>query len=82
MENKTFIVTDSCMWESNRQEGTRAPHAIEVVDTETGQVRYIKSGSKIVFIEGDITEVHTQEEYNEQQEEMEALNELLDSKGI
>jgi hypothetical protein len=34
------------------------------VDTETGQVRYIKSGSKITFVEGQITDSHSQETYN------------------
>jgi hypothetical protein len=63
---KTFLLTDSCMWEANRQAGTRSAHAIEVVDTETGQVRYIKSGSLIRFVEGDITMPNTQEMYNEQ----------------
>jgi hypothetical protein len=65
---KTFLLTDSCMWEANRQSGSRAPHAIEVVDTETGQVRYIKSGSLIRFVDGDITLPNTQEMYNEQQD--------------
>lgn len=65
---KTFIVTDSCMWEANRVNGTRSAHTIEVVDQETGQVRFIRSGSKIKFIEGDISESYTQEQYNEQHE--------------
>lgn len=68
---KTFLVTDSCMWEANRVNGTRSAHAIEVVDIETGQVRYIRSGSKIRFIEGDITEQNSQEMYNEQHESCE-----------
>jgi len=62
---KTFMITDSCFWEMNKQNGTRAPHAIEVVDVDTGQVRFIKSGSKIRFIEGDISDAHSQEVYNE-----------------
>jgi hypothetical protein len=32
----------------------------------TGQVRYIKSGARIAFLGGQITESHNQEEYNEQ----------------
>lgn len=64
MEKKTFIVTDGCMWEKNKQDNTSFPHSIEVVDSETGQVRYIKSGSKISFIEGEITENRNQETYN------------------
>jgi len=66
---RTFILTDSCMWEANKKNGTRAPHAIEVVDAETGQVRLIKSGSRIKFVEGEITEPHSQEVYNEMTEE-------------
>lgn len=66
---KIFLVTDSCMWEANRVNGTRADHAIEVVDIETGKVRYIRSGSKIRFVEGDITKENTQEMYNEQDHE-------------
>jgi len=64
--NKTFLLTDGCMWEMNKQNGTSAPHAIEVVDVETGQVRYIKSGSKIMFVEGEITESRDQKAYNKQ----------------
>jgi len=64
MNEKVFIVTDLCMWESNKQNKTNYPHAIQVVDMETGQVRFIKSGSKIRFIEGQITESHSQETYN------------------
>ena len=62
--NPTFIVTDGCMWEKNKQDKTCYPHAIEVVDMETGQVRYIKSGSRIQFMEGSITEGRSQEFYN------------------
>lgn len=54
------------MWEKNKQEGTKYPHCIEVVDAETGQVRYIKTGSKIKFVEGDITDTRNQEGYNKQ----------------
>lgn len=64
LTEKTFILTDGCMWEMNKQMGTSAPHAVEVVDLETGQVRYIKSGSKIRFVEGDITSERIQEVYN------------------
>lgn len=52
------------MWEMNKQNGKSSAHSIEVVDLETGQVRYIKSGSKIAFIEGFITESHNQDDYN------------------
>lgn len=66
LENKTFIVTDLCMWEENKQNGEHAPHAIIVVDEENGQTRYILGGSKIKFVSGEISEPRTQEEYNEQ----------------
>jgi len=59
-----FIVTDGCMWEQNKKNSTYYPHAIEVVNQETGQVRYIRSGSKITFVEGEISEGRSQEVYN------------------
>lgn len=54
------------MWEMNKKNETYHPHAIEVVDPETGQVRYIKSGSKISFVDGEISEGRSQENYNKQ----------------
>lgn len=66
MTEKVFIVTDGCMWEANKKAGTSHPHAIEVVDMATGEIRYIKSGSRISFIEGEITEGRNQETYNKQ----------------
>ncbi|MFA6095898.1 MAG: hypothetical protein WC767_03610 [Candidatus Paceibacterota bacterium] len=63
---KTFIVTDSCMWERQKVEGTRHPHAIEVIDEKTGQVRFISSGSRVKFVSGSITESLNQEVYNKQ----------------
>lgn len=63
---KTFILTDACLWEMNKKGETHYPHSIEVVDMETGQVRYIRSGSKIKSIEGDITDNRDQEGYNKQ----------------
>lgn len=59
-----FILTDCCMWEQNKKAGTFHPHAIEVVDVETGQTRYIMSGAKIAFIEGKISEGRDQAKYN------------------
>jgi hypothetical protein len=59
-----YLVTDGCMWEANKRNGTSHAHAIEVVDTETGAVRYIKSGSRITFVEGEISDLRTQEAYN------------------
>ena len=63
---ETFILTDGCMWEKNKQDGTSYPHAIEVVDKATGQIRYIKSGSIITLVEGEITSGRNQESYNKQ----------------
>lgn len=59
-----FILTDGCMWEKNKQDGTSVSHAIEVVSLKTGQIRYIKSGSRIAFVEGEITKTRSQEVYN------------------
>jgi hypothetical protein len=61
-----FLLTDGCMWEMNKQTGKSNAHAIEVVDIETGAVRYIKSGSQIQLVSGQITEARDQSEYNEQ----------------
>lgn len=64
---KIFIVTDSCMWEANKQAGVkRSEHLIEVIDAETGRVRFITSGSRIKFVDGDISDEFTQDVYNEQ----------------
>lgn len=62
----TFMVTDGCMWEMNKQNGAYNPHAIEVVDVNNGQVRYIKSGSIIKFVDGEITIARDQKNYNKQ----------------
>ena len=59
-----FLLTDGCMWEMNKVAGGSNPHAIEVVDTTTGSVRYIKSGSRIRFVSGDISEGRNQKSYN------------------
>lgn len=61
---KIYLVTDGCMWEANKRNGTEHSHAMEVVDIKTGAVRYITSGSKIAFIEGEITDIRTQKAYN------------------
>lgn len=63
---RTFLLTDGCMWEMNRQRGTFHPHAIEVVDVETGQVRFIKSGAKLQLVAGEITDNRDQATYNMQ----------------
>lgn len=62
---RTFILTDSCAWEAEKKDPSgRSDHLIEVVDVDTGQVRWIKSGSKIKFVEGEITDPLKQEDYN------------------
>ena len=53
------------MWEINKQTNNEHPHAVEVVDIETGAVRYIQSGSRITLVEGKITDIRTQKTYNE-----------------
>ena len=66
MNEEEYIVTDGCIWERNKVEGRTDPHSIEVVDIKTGQVRYIKGGSHIKFVSGEISEKRTQEGYNRQ----------------
>ena len=65
-----FIITDGCMWEQNRRNKTSHDHCIEVVDLKTGQVRYIKNGSRIRLIEGYITDHRTQKDYNKEAKNM------------
>lgn len=65
---KIYLLTDGCMWQINEETGNEHPHAVEVVDLETGAVRYIRSGSRIRFVEGDITDIRTQKTYREGQE--------------
>lgn len=60
---KVYLLTDGCAWEINEQAGNEHPHSVEVVDLETGAVRYIRSGSKIKLIQGEITDIRTQETY-------------------
>ena len=57
---KIYLLTDGCAWEINKQTGNEHPHSVEVVDTETGAVRYIKSGSRIKFIAGEISDIRSQ----------------------
>lgn len=59
-----YIITDGCMWEQNKKNSTYYPHSIEVVDEKTGQIRYIRSGSRIALIEGQITATRDQNFYN------------------
>ena len=70
INEKIYILTDGCAWEINKQTGNEHPHSVEVVDLETGAVRYIKSGSRIKFIEGEISDIRTQEAYNKIQSEV------------
>ena len=68
--DKVYLLTDGCMWEQNKRNKTFYPHAIEVVDIETGQVIFIKSGARIALIEGETTSIRTQEEYNKKTAEV------------
>lgn len=63
-EEIAFLLTDCCMWEKNKKEGTHYPHSIEVVNMETGTVHYIRSGSIISLLSGQITEARNQDDYN------------------
>jgi len=65
-KKQVFLLTDGCMWEKNKVEGTNRAHAIEVVNIKTGQVRYIKSGARIQIIDGEVSESRSQESYNKQ----------------
>lgn len=55
---RTYIVTDSCGYEDgvsedyNPYDARRKPHAIELVDSETGTVVFLKSGSLITITKG------------------------------
>jgi hypothetical protein len=57
LAEKTYMVTDQCFWETNKPENynpldpKRAPHAITLVDVETGSIVLLKSGSIIQVIE-------------------------------
>lgn len=71
MKDEIYLLTDGCLWEINKKTGNEHPHSVEVVDIETGAIRYIKSGSRIKFIEGEITDIRTQEIYNKKTKEAE-----------
>lgn len=62
---KTFLLTDLCMWEQNKQKGQFKPHAICVIDVESGKSYLIKSGSHIKFEAGNISKPLDQEDYNQ-----------------
>lgn len=79
LNEKVYLLTDGCMWEQNKKNGTFYPHAIEVVDIETGAVTYIRSGSKIRFVEGQIQSTRTQEAYNKATQKKDVSN---DGKGL
>ncbi len=80
---KVYLLTDGCLWEINKQTGNEHPHATEVVELETGAVRYIKSGSRIKFISGEISDIRTQEAYNKKTTEVscDGQSELQGEKG-
>jgi hypothetical protein len=62
--DRVFILTDLCMWEKNKKDRTKSPHAIQVIDLQTGATRYIQSGSRIRFVAGQISKVNDQNDYN------------------
>lgn len=72
-DDNIYQLTDGCMWERAKEEGTEGPHSVEVVNVKTGQVRYILGGSKIKFVEGDISDIRTQLAYNEQSNNLHSL---------
>ncbi len=64
VRDEQFLLTDGCLWEMNNKNGTNHPHSIEVVNPKTGAVRYIKSGSMIRFVSGEISPERNQANYN------------------
>lgn len=78
---KIYVLTDGCMWEINKQTGNEHPHAVEIMDLETGAVRYIKSGSRIAFIEGQISDYRTQKSYNSQTDYAEKYSKEVSANG-
>lgn len=60
LAKKRYIVTDQCMWETARLQDynpldpRRAPHALTLVDIETGSIAFLKSGSIIKVIESKL----------------------------
>ena len=68
--DEIYLLTDGCFWEINKQIGNEHPHSMEVVNLKTGAVRYITSGSRIKFVEGEITDIRTQAGYNKIKREM------------
>lgn len=57
LHKKRYMVTDQCMWETSKLENynpldpKRAPHALTLVDVETGSIAFLKSGSIIQVVE-------------------------------
>lgn len=56
-KKKRYMLTDFCFWEQNPPpdynplDPNRKPHAVQLVDVETGTVALLKSGSIIEVIE-------------------------------
>jgi len=59
IDGKDYLVTDSCGWEElkpeekkkyNPYDGSRSPHAMQLVDQETGTVVHLNSGSIIKIV--------------------------------
>lgn len=65
IQDRKFLLTDYCIWEKNKKDCSNSPHSIQVVDTETGQTRYIPSGSIIKFVSGKIKD-RNEEDFKQQ----------------
>lgn len=56
LNGRTFMLTDQCFYQEDNNEkdynpdNRRKPHAISVVDIDTGTIRLIKSGSMIKVV--------------------------------
>lgn len=57
IKDKKYLLTDQCFWEANPPENynpldpKRKPHAITLVDIETGSVVMLQSGSIVKVVE-------------------------------
>ncbi len=62
--DRDYLVTDHCGWEEltedekqkyNPYDGSRSPHAVQLIDQETGTVVHLLSGSIVRIVKSRIT---------------------------
>jgi len=60
IKGKEYILSDQCFWETlseeeqaeyNPYDKTRKPHAVSLMDAETGTLVNLVSGSRIIIVE-------------------------------